>query len=153
MKLKAIILLFVLFLSSGSLTEIRNLYSKVTDSNTKQKDFIEYMQKVEATKPVFQAYKGASLVLQSKTTTDRKSKKEFFVQGAELIENAVQKDPENIEIRLIRLSVQENIPKALKYNSNISEDVALIQKNIDFTKDAELKLYVQQYIKQSKSFR
>lgn len=153
MKLKAILLLFVLSFSVGNLTEIRNLYSNVSDSKAKQQDFIEYMEKADTKKPVFQAYKGASLVLQSKITTDRKSKKDFFVQGAELIENAVQKNPENIEIRLVRLSVQENIPKALKYSSNIQEDVTFIQKNIDFTKDAELKLYVQQYIKQSKSFR
>jgi|SRR5690554_1033404 len=153
MKLKAIFLFFMLFLSNGSLTEIRDLYSKVTDSNAKQKDFIEYMQKVAASKPVFQAYKGASLVLQSKNTTDRKSKKDFFVQGAELIEDAVRKDSENIEIRLVRLSVQENIPKALKYSSNIQEDVALIRKFMDTTKDSELKLYVQQYVMQSKSFK
>lgn len=153
MKLKAIILLIVLFLSSGSLTEIRNLYSNVTDSKSKQQDFIAYMEKTDTKKPVFQAYKGASLILQSKNATDKNNKKQLFVKGAELIDESVNKEPENIEIRLIRLSVQENIPKALKYNSNISEDVALIQKNIDSTKDAELKLYVQQYIKQSKSFR
>ncbi len=152
MKLKAILLLFVLSLS-GNLTEIRNLYSNVTDSKSKQQDFIAYMEKTDTKKPVFQAYKGASLVLQSKNATDKNNKKQLFVKGAELIDESVNKEPENIEIRLIRLSVQENIPKALKYNSNISEDVALIQKNIDSTKDAELKLYVQQYIKQSKSFR
>jgi len=153
MKLKATFLFFVLFLSSGSLTEIRNLYSKVADSNTNQQKFIEYIQKIETKKPVFQAYKGASLVLQSKTTTDRKSKKELFVKGAEIIEDAVQKDSDNIEIRMIRLSVQENIPKALKYSSNIEEDVIFIRKSIDATKDVELKLYVQQYIQQSKSFK
>jgi|SRR5690606_27042229 len=154
MKLKATFLFFVLFLSSGSLTEIRNLYSKVADSNTNQQKFIEYIQKTETKKPVFQAYKGASLVLQSKTTTDRKTKKELFVKGAELIEDALRNDPENIEIRLIRLSIQENIPKALKYSSNIEEDVALIQNFISTTKeDTELKLYVQQYIQQSKSFK
>lgn len=153
MKLKAILLLFVLSFSVGNLTEVRNLYSNVTDSKAKQQDFIEYMEKSDTKKPVFQAYKGASLILQSKNTTDKKDKKQFFVQGAEFIESAVQKDPQNIEIRLVRLSVQENIPKALKYSSNIQEDVTFIQKNIDFTKDAELKLYVQQYIKQSKSFR
>lgn len=153
MKLKAILLLFVLSFSGGNLTEIRNLYSNVSDSKAKQQDFIEYMEKADTKKPVFQAYKGASLILQSKNTTDKKDKKDFFVQGAEFIESAVQKDPQNIEIRMIRLSVQENIPKALKYSSNIQEDVTFIQKNIDFTKDAELKLYVQQYIKQSKSFR
>lgn len=153
MKLKAILLLFVLSFSGGNLTEIRNLYSNVSDSKAKQQDFIEYMEKSDTKKPVFQAYKGASLILQSKNITDRKSKKQFFIQGAELIEDAVRKDSENIEIRLVRLSVQENIPKALKYSSNISEDVALIRKFMDTTKDSELKLYVERYVKQSKSFK
>ena|SRR5690554_6092307 len=152
-KTKAFILLFALFLSSVNLTEIRNLYSNVSYSKEKQQEFIAYMEKSDTKKPVFQAYKGASLVLQSKTTTDRKSKKELFVKGVEFIEDAVRKDSENIEIRMIRLSVQENIPKALKYSSNIGEDVIFIRKFIDATKDVELKLYVQQYIQQSKSFK
>lgn len=152
MKLKAILLLFVLSFSGGNLTEIRNLYSNVTDSKAKQQDFIEYIEKSDTKKPVFQAYKGASLILQSKNTTDKKDKKQLFVKGAGLIDEAVNKESENIEIRLIRLSIQENLPKALKYNSNIEEDVDFIQKSITTTKDSELKLYVEKYIKQSKSF-
>lgn len=151
--MKLIILLFVLSLSGTNITEIRNLYSNVMDSKEKQLEFIAYMEKVEAKTPVLQAYKGVALTLESKNAKNIKDKKQFFIKGAELIEEAVNKEPENIEIRLIRLSVQENVPKFLKYHSNIEEDVALIKKNIDHIKDSELKLYVENYVKQSKSFK
>ncbi len=153
MKFKAFLLFFVLLLSNANLTDIRDLYSNVTSSKTKQKEFVAFMQTVNSSESVVQAYKGAAFILQSKNTTDKKEKKELFVKGAELIEKAVSKDSKNIEIRLIRLSVQENLPKALKYNSNIEQDVDFIQKSITTTKDSELKLYVEKYIKQSKSFK
>lgn len=150
--MKLIMFFFVLSLS-GNLTEIRNLYSNVSSSKEKQQDFITYMQKVDAKQPVFQAYKGAVLILQSKNTTVKNDRKQLFVNGAGLIDKSVNKEPENIEIRLIRLSIQENIPKALKYNSNIQEDVTFINKNLNHIKDSELKSYIQQYVKQSKSFK
>lgn len=150
--MKLIMFFFVLSLS-GNLTEIRNLYSNVSSSKEKQQDFITYMQKVDTKQPVFQAYKGASLILQSKNTTVKSDRKQLFVNGAGLIDKSVNKEPENIEIRLIRLSIQENIPKALKYNSNIQEDVTFINKNLNHIKDSELKSYVQRYVKQSKSFK
>lgn len=150
--MKLIMFFFVLSLS-GNLTEMRNLYSNVSSSKEKQQDFITYMQKADTKKPVFQAYKGASLILQSKNTTVKNDRKQLFVNGAGLIDKSVNKEPENIEIRLIRLSIQENIPKALKYNSNIQEDVTFISENLNHIKDSELKSYVQQYVKQSKSFK
>lgn len=150
--MKLIMFFFVLSLS-GNLTEIRNLYSNVSSSKEKQQDFITYMQKADTKKPVFQAYKGAALILQSKNTTVKSDRKQLFVNGAGLIDKSVNKEPENIEIRLIRLSIQENIPKALKYNSNIQEDVTFINKNLNHIKDSELKSYVQRYVKQSKSFK
>src|SRR5690606_27517314 len=119
----------------------------------KQQDVITYMQKAYTKKTVYQAYKGEALILEYKNTTLKKVRKQLFVNGSELIDKSVNKEPENIEIRLIRLSIQENIPKALKYNSNIQEDVTFISENLNHIKDSELKSYVQRYVKQSKSFK
>lgn len=151
MKIKALILFLTLFSSSVHLTDIRNLYSQVAFSKEKQHDFIAYMQNIDEKTPVIQAYKGASLILQSKLNAQ--NRKQFFTDGAKLIDGAISKEPNNIEIRLIRLSIQENIPKALKYNANIQEDVNFIQKHKNDIKDSELKSYVNQYVKQSKSFK
>lgn len=150
--MKTAILLLLMFFANSSLTEVRELYSNVTNSKEKQQQFIAYMQKGNSNSAVFQAYKGASLVMTSKTA-QRNERKNLFVQGAEMIENAVAKEPENMEIRMIRLSIQENIPKAFNYNANIQEDVDFIKNKLKTTKDTELKTYVAHYVKQSKSFK
>lgn len=150
--MKTAILLLLMFFANSSLTEVRELYSNVTNSKEKQQQFIAYMQKGNFNSAVFQAYKGASLVMTSKTA-QRNERKNLFVQGAEMIENAVAKEPENMEIRMIRLSIQENIPKAFNYNANIQEDVDFIKNKLKTTKDTQLKTYVEHYVKQSKSFK
>lgn len=150
--MKTAILLLLMFFANSSLTEVRELYSNVTNSKEKQQQFIAYMQKGNSNSAVFQAYKGASLVMTSKTA-QRNERKNLFVQGAEMIENAVAKEPENMEIRMIRLSIQENIPKAFNYNANIQEDVDFIKNKLKTTKDTQLKTYVVHYVKQSKSFK
>lgn len=151
MKVKALIFFLAFFSTNVNLIDIRSLYSQVTISKDKQSDFISYMENVESKTAVIQAYKGAALILQSKSTA--KNRKQIFTAGAKLIEESISKEPNNIEIRLIRLSIQENIPKALKYNANIQEDVSFIQKHKNAIKDSELKSYVNQYVELSRSFK
>ena len=64
------------------------------------------------------AYKGAALALQSKYVGTKESKRENFTKGVGLIENAIKQEPNNLELRIIRLSIQENTPKMMKYKMN-----------------------------------
>ena len=102
-------------------------------------------------KPEFIAYKGALLAMQSKYAKG-KERKELFKKGASLLEAAVVANPNNIEIRVIRLSIQENVPKLLKYNANISEDKEFILKNYRQTPSKGLKSFVKGYVLQSEGF-
>jgi len=102
-------------------------------------------------KKVFVAYKGAVLTMQSKYVKG-KERKELFKQGISLIEYAVTSDPNNIEIRVIRLSIQENVPKLLKYNANISDDKEFILSNYRIISSKGVKDFVRRYVMQSESF-
>ncbi|QYS86754.1 hypothetical protein JJC03_01540 [Flavobacterium oreochromis] len=71
--------------------------------------------------------------------------------GVKTVEQAVAKDANSVEIRLIRLSIQEHTPKFLKYKSNIEEDKKIIL--LGFNKqNSGLKEYIQRYVFQSKVF-
>lgn len=77
-----------------------------------------------------QAYLGA---IGMKTAEFQKSagdKLKKFKDGKVLLEKAIQTHPNNVEYRFLRLMIQENAPRILKYNTNIKEDVALIKENI-----------------------
>ena len=98
------------------------------------------------------AYKGAVSALTAKYTKDNTERKELFKNGVLLLEFAVSQKPENIEIRCLRLSIQENSPKFLKYRSNIEEDKTFILNHYEKTKSKAVKEFVKSYILQSTGF-
>lgn len=109
------------------------------------------MSKCEKQTSVFQAYKGAAIALKSRYATDAKTKKKLFIEGVKGVELALKNNPDNAEIRLIRLSIQENTPKILKYKAQIGEDKKILLDSFH-QQTAALKAYIRKYANQSKVF-
>jgi len=98
------------------------------------------------------AYKGAVMALSAKFTKDNVERKSLFKNGILLLEYSVSQKPENIEIRCLRLSIQENSPKFLKYKSNISEDRTFILNHYQKTNSQVVKDFVKSFVLQSTEF-
>ncbi|MEO8515612.1 MAG: hypothetical protein ABI426_02655, partial [Flavobacterium sp.] len=126
MKVLFSILFSLFFFANQELPEVREQYFSASKSKENAEKFYTLLSKYNKENKVIIAYKGAATALKSKFTTDRKLKRNLFVEGISMVENAVKSEPNNAEIRLIRLSIQENTPKILKYKSNIEEDKSLI---------------------------
>ncbi len=134
--------LFMLLLGSILLsaqsTNIRKAYRDATKSEEKANAFYDLVQDVsQSDKAVMVAYKGAGKMLLARyePLTKRKPK---VKEAVDWVEKAIKNDPDNVEIRLIRLSIQENLPKFLKYNQNIEEDKKFIKNALPNIKDKEL---------------
>lgn len=112
----------------------------------------EFSEMSDSVKPVLVAYKGAVLTLKAKFAKGRSDKKEFFKEGVSMIESAVKADASNIEIRYIRMSVQENSPRFLGYHKNIEEDKEFILKNYTNVSSKELKTVIKNFALESESF-
>src|SRR5690606_37140217 len=109
---------------------IRSAYLKAVESAEITAQLGGELAKINSSnKPVLLAYKGGVSTLKAKFAKSRSDKKEFFKEGVSLIESAVKADVSNIEIRYIRMSVQENSPRFLGYHKNIDEDKEFILKN------------------------
>lgn len=139
-----------LFVLSPNLDLIRKNYVQASKSKQHAETFYNLVNKERETS-VIKAYKGAAIALKAKFTSDKKQRKNWFVKGVTKLENAIKEDANNTEIRLIRLSIQENTPKILKYKSNITEDKSFIINNFD-KQNKSLKEYIRLYVKQSKVF-
>ena len=124
--LSIVCLLF--FSGNQDISTVRENYIQASQSKEKANEFNELMVNYTGENKTMLAYKGASIALKAKFATDRKTKKELFTKGITILEQAVKADSNNAEIRLIRLSIQENTPKILNYKANISEDKKLILK-------------------------
>jgi hypothetical protein len=75
------------------------------------------------------AYLGA-LTMKSATLKDTpKEKLAVFKKGKDLLEKAITANKKNTEYRFLRLMIQENAPKILKYSSNKTEDALWIKEH------------------------
>ena len=141
----------VLFLSVSGISqtaEIRNSYHAATKSESQAKSFYELVKNTtQSDKPEMVAYKGAAKALLARYEPLAK-RKQKLKEGIDWVESAVEKSPKNVEIRLIRLSIQENIPKFLKYNENIDEDRKFIKDALPSIKDAGLVEMINGYLKE-----
>lgn len=77
------------------------------------------------------AYYGAVVMKTSEYQKTAGDKLKKFKEGKTLLEAAIQSNSSNVEYRFLRLMIQENAPKILKYNSNIKEDVTFIKENLN----------------------
>lgn len=151
MKFLSSILFLIFFSGSQDISTVRENYIQASKSKEKADEFNDAMANYVGDNKTMLAYKGASITLKAKFASDRKSKKDFFIKGVEILEKAVKAEPNNVEIRLIRLSIQENTPKILNYKANISEDKKLILTAFDKQNKA-FKEHLKAFIMQSKSF-
>ena len=75
------------------------------------------------------AYLGACQAIRAKHVKGVWSKLNTFNKGRRNIEQAVKMAPGNIEIRMIRMSVQKNCPAFLGYNDKIDQDRNYLEKH------------------------
>lgn len=144
--------LFLWFLGNPSITEIRKLYATASSSESNAKEFATKLNEVsKEDNKTLVAYKGASLTIISRLEKKISDKSKKFKEGSSLIEYAVANEPNAIEIRMIRLSVQENVPKIVSYRGNKKEDKKFL---LDHYKEqtGALRAYIGDFIAQSKSF-
>lgn len=153
--MKFILLLFFLLfqVDSQGLEQIRKDYILASNDRESASALMDQLSAItKEDKRVLIAYKGAVTALMAKYTKDNPERKQLFKDGVQLLEYAISEEPDNIEIRCLRLSIQENTPKFLKYRSNIEEDKSFILTNYGKTSSREVKDFVKSYIMQSDGF-
>ena len=88
-----------------------------------------------------QAYTAGLLMKKASFMKTPFQKLSMFRDGKKRLETIITNYPSNAEYRIIRLVLQENAPKILKYNTNIEEDLRLIKET--FTRHSKV---VQQFL-------
>ena len=152
MKLLLSILLWINFAGTPDLSSIRKIYPDVAKSEANAKDFTEKLSGISNNDDkILVAYKAASILVDSKFQNIVGSKISRFKEGAKLLEATLKSDPNNIEIRMIRLSIQEDVPGITGYRKNIKEDKKFITDHYA-EQSGVLKEYLKNFVLQSKSF-
>jgi len=154
--MKTFILLLLVstsFCFSQELGELRVAYPNANSKESVTNELHQELSSISKTdSKTLVAYKGAVLTLKAKYAKGFKYKKTFFKEGAELLEFAITAEPKNIEIRCLRLGVQENAPKIVGYKKNIQEDKQFLLDHFATIQNQELRKFIRGYVLLSEAF-
>ncbi len=95
------------------------------------------------------AYTGAMLMKKASFFGAAATKLHLFREGHKMLENAIKKDPDNVEFRFLRLIIQEHAPGVLGYKNDLQKDSELIRKSYKSLPE-DLKQIMADYSKKSK---
>ena len=148
-KLVLVFLLFCSFVNAQSLVELRGYLQKGENSEEVSKTLISKSKNAYDTtkKPIYMAFYAVGSFFMAKHASNPLNKYSYFNKGKKLLEDAIKKEPNNIEIRLLRLIFQEKTPSFLGYNKNIESDRNFIIKNYKNSDDENLVKFIKNYLK------
>jgi len=112
-------------LKQGGIGEINTQISLIDASSIKEKN----------------AYSGVLLMKEAGLVKKPKEKLGFFKSGRIKFETAFNSDTSNVEYHFLRLIIQEQAPKIVKYRAQLDQDSEYIKKHF-----ATLPAYLQQVV-------
>ena len=136
-----------------NISDVRMNYKEAVSSKESANSFKESLKSVtKKDDKRLVAYKGAAITLAARYQKTAKEKSTTFKNGVEWVEYAISKKPLDLEVRFVRLSIQQNSPKFLGYNKEKENDKKYILTNFNTIKSTEFKEYLRSYILDSKKF-
>jgi uncharacterized protein YcsI (UPF0317 family) len=91
-------------------------------------------------------YKGANLMVSAKYAFNPIKKLSRFNKGKDLMEQALKRDPQNLELRYIRFTIQTNLPGFLGYSANVNNDKEFLINKLGTIADVDLKNRIVAYL-------
>lgn len=140
--MKLLILNIILFIGLSSTAEnpdlktVRALYFEFDSRKNAASELYDQLSKITNQQAIFKAYQGVALAATASNSMNPMSKWNRFSEGKKLIEQAIKQEPNNAEIRFLRLGVQTAAPSFLGYFGDIDQDATLIIEILE--KNAEV---------------
>lgn len=129
-----------------SLNDVRKNFNKGVKDENLCSDYLDYLE-TSAKSTVENGYKGAYTMFMAKHVSNPLKKMSYFKSGKKILEQQIKSDPNNTELRFIRLCIQYHIPDYLGYNNNINQDKDFLVTNLYKMKDDKVKELIYTYLK------
>ncbi|MEL6251899.1 MAG: hypothetical protein AAFR87_07805 [Bacteroidota bacterium] len=117
---------------------VRQLYKEATADLEELEDLWENVKDYQKDAGVLFAYKAAAKALQAKDSWIPHKKWSYIKEAMAMFREAIETEPENIEMRFLRFTVQHNTPEFLDLSEELEEDIECIRAQIH--RFAEFKL-------------
>ena len=130
---------------------VRNLFYEASVNKSAAAKFQKALSVVDKnSSPVLLCYKGVAEMMQAKHVFSPFIKLAKFKNGKSMIEESISRDPDDLELRFLRFSIQSNLPAFLNYDSQIPGDKKKLINGYSRIKDVELRRRVVDYLSTSK---
>ena len=128
------------FCQEKKLIEIRSCFRSIQGINEVEK--LINISENNLDNPVILAYYNTGKLMMLDYSYNPFEKYKVFKTKTKQMDSIVRTNPRNIEIRLLRYSLQKNSPYFLKYNSDLSSDLKFIKSNL-FKEKEYLQVYIE----------
>lgn len=144
-----LVFFFAMMCYGQDLSDFRYLLQKGENSETATKTLIATSQEAytKTKKPIYEAFFAVGNFFMAKHVVNPLSKYSYFSKGKKALENAVNKDPNNLEIRFMRYISQEQTPAFLGYNKDLKSDKTFILAEYKKSKDEDLIKRIKMHLK------
>jgi hypothetical protein len=134
--------------STNNLKVVRDYYYSVCLKDTSVIEFEEYLNSQTNSNTVeIKGYRAIICFLKADYYVNPFKKWDSFKKGKEQLDAIISKNKRNIELRFLRLTIQDNLPSFLNYDKNIKEDKDYIFKQLHTILDEDLKQRISNYLR------
>ena len=153
--MRALLTIFILWSTTTVaqdqlLANIRQNIGEVFKTDTVCKRMLAAFEKTDISKSnLLLGYKGAVELGMGRHDPNVFKKMSWFGDGKEHLEKSIANDPQNLELRFLRLTIQTNMPAFLGYSENKEKDKAFVIENLEKAPSEEFKKRVRGFIKRA----
>ncbi|SKB83394.1 hypothetical protein SAMN05660841_02586 [Sphingobacterium nematocida] len=134
-----------------NLNDVRKDFNKGVKDQDLCEKHLDVLEK-HAKTSVEKGYEAAFHMFMAKHTGNPIKKMSYFNGGKKMLEKQIKIDPNNIELRFIRLCIQYYIPTYLGYRDNIEQDKDFLVSNLYKLNDEKTKDVLYNYLKGAKMY-
>lgn len=122
---------------------MRELFSTIS-KNEESVIALKEITQTQSTTPsdIKKAYYAAAHMASAQYKLNIITKINTFNEGKEWLESIIKNDTTSIELRYIRLAIQQNTPSVLGYNKSISHDKRFLVTRLSSIKMSDPDLYI-----------
>ncbi len=142
------IILIISPLSSFSedINEVRSSFYEGVMDTQKAAELDTQLSNVKDSSALFLAYKGATKALLAREGKNVLQRYVFIQESRKLISKAVEMEPNNVEIRFLRFSIQHHLPGLLGMSKELTEDKEFIVDSARRMRMPKLDEYLYKFI-------
>ena len=131
-------------------TDLRVMLDEAYKSETAAIEMRTYLRSLKSPGATEKAYMGTAEMLMAEHVYFPWSKLKHFHSGVDLIAQAAEMEPENLEVRYLRFACQTHTPSFLGYNDHIESDKKILITKLPELQDQDLKKRIKIVLLESK---